>query len=229
MAASKKSLMPEGFEKQVTPAQSNDLLAFLTRRGKYLPLDLRKAATIVSTQGMFYEPGLRRRAPDLPRLVAQDVRGRAVPAGGPARGSGPERRHALRPHGQVPAADAQVGGACLATPRRRRSTSSAASAAGDIPYGAEGLGLDDRPAPLRGRHGRGPSAAERRPFRRLHPARGRSRLEARVHAPRPADPLPRRHPKGKSTIERIELVKGNDESAPLVVAVTVEGEGEGGK
>jgi putative heme-binding domain-containing protein len=53
LAASKKSLMPEGFEKQVTAGQIADLLAFLTARGKYLPLDLRKAATVVSTRGMF--------------------------------------------------------------------------------------------------------------------------------------------------------------------------------
>jgi putative membrane-bound dehydrogenase-like protein len=51
--ASKKSLMPEGFEKQITPSDLNDLLAFLTQRGKYMPLDLHKAATIVSTKGMF--------------------------------------------------------------------------------------------------------------------------------------------------------------------------------
>ena len=55
LAASKKSLMPEGFEKQVTPEGFADLLAFLTRRGKYLPLDLRKAATVVSTRGMFFD------------------------------------------------------------------------------------------------------------------------------------------------------------------------------
>ena len=55
LAASKKSVMPEGFETQIPPAQLADLLAFLSRRGKYLPLDLRKAATIVSTRGMFYE------------------------------------------------------------------------------------------------------------------------------------------------------------------------------
>ncbi len=55
IAASKKSLMPEGFEKQVNPAQLADLLAFLTNRGKFLPLDLRKVATIVSTRGMFYD------------------------------------------------------------------------------------------------------------------------------------------------------------------------------
>ncbi len=50
----RKSLMPEGFEKQVPPASLADLLAFLTQRGKYTPLDLSKVATVVSTEGMFY-------------------------------------------------------------------------------------------------------------------------------------------------------------------------------
>lgn len=54
LTQSRKSLMPEGFEKQVPPAAIADLLEFLAARGKYLPLDLRKAATIVSTRGMFY-------------------------------------------------------------------------------------------------------------------------------------------------------------------------------
>ena len=56
LKASKKSLMPEGFEKQVTPDKIADVLAFLSQRGKYLPLDLRKAATVVTTRGMFYDP-----------------------------------------------------------------------------------------------------------------------------------------------------------------------------
>jgi len=49
-----KSLMPEGFEKQMKPEELVDLLAFLTKRGKYLPLPLDKAATVVSTKGMFF-------------------------------------------------------------------------------------------------------------------------------------------------------------------------------
>src|SRR5262249_20025548 len=53
IVASKKSAMPEGFEKQIPPAGLADLLAFLTRPGRYIPLDLRKAATVVSTEGMF--------------------------------------------------------------------------------------------------------------------------------------------------------------------------------
>jgi uncharacterized protein len=53
-AASKRSLMPEGFEKQVGPEGVADLLAFLTKRGKYVPIDLRSVATVVTTKGMFY-------------------------------------------------------------------------------------------------------------------------------------------------------------------------------
>jgi uncharacterized protein len=54
LVASNKSLMPEGFEKQVPQESIANLLEFLTQRGKFLPLDLGRAATIVSTQGMFY-------------------------------------------------------------------------------------------------------------------------------------------------------------------------------
>src|SRR5262249_18946793 len=55
LVASKKSLMPEGFEKQIPPESLADLLEFLTQRGKYMPLDLRKVATITSVRGMFYD------------------------------------------------------------------------------------------------------------------------------------------------------------------------------
>jgi hypothetical protein len=62
LKVSAKSLMPDGFEKQVTPEAIGDLLTFLTRRGRFLPLDLRSVATIASTQGMFYsaEAGIER-------------------------------------------------------------------------------------------------------------------------------------------------------------------------
>ncbi len=54
LTASTKSLMPEGFEKQVSKDDLANLLEFLTARGKFFPLDLRKAATAVSVRGMFY-------------------------------------------------------------------------------------------------------------------------------------------------------------------------------
>jgi putative membrane-bound dehydrogenase-like protein len=67
LAASKKSLMPEGFEKQVPPEGLADLLEFMARRGKYLPLDIRKVATAVSTRGMFTDPDA-----DIERLIFAD-------------------------------------------------------------------------------------------------------------------------------------------------------------
>jgi putative membrane-bound dehydrogenase-like protein len=64
---SPNSLMPVGFEKQIPPAGLADLLAFLTARGKFLPLPLGKVATAVSTRGLFYNadnPGERLAFPD---------------------------------------------------------------------------------------------------------------------------------------------------------------------
>jgi putative membrane-bound dehydrogenase-like protein len=53
LVASPKSLMPEGFEKQVKRQEISDLLEFLTQRGKFLPIDLTKSVTITSARGMF--------------------------------------------------------------------------------------------------------------------------------------------------------------------------------
>jgi uncharacterized protein len=55
LTESKKSLMPEGFEKQMTKAEITDLLEFLTLKGKYVPIPLDKLATINSTRGMFFD------------------------------------------------------------------------------------------------------------------------------------------------------------------------------
>ena len=54
LAASTKSLMPEGFEKQLSRTDFANLLEFLTQKGKYVPLPLAKLATVVTTKGMFY-------------------------------------------------------------------------------------------------------------------------------------------------------------------------------
>lgn len=67
LLASSKSLMPEGFEKQVTAADIINLLEFLTARGKYLPIPLHKVATSVSTVGMFISE-----TADVERLIFPD-------------------------------------------------------------------------------------------------------------------------------------------------------------
>lgn len=54
LAATNKSLMPEGFEKQLTPDELANLVEFLAQRGKYVPLPLAKVATITSVRGMFF-------------------------------------------------------------------------------------------------------------------------------------------------------------------------------
>jgi putative membrane-bound dehydrogenase-like protein len=51
---SNKSLMPEGFEKQLSKDDLVNLLEFLTQKGKFLPLPLGKVATVTSVRGMFY-------------------------------------------------------------------------------------------------------------------------------------------------------------------------------
>jgi uncharacterized protein len=73
LAASTKSLMPDGFEKTLKQDELIDLLEFLTARGKFVPLLLDKAATITSVQGMFY-------AKDSPteRLILPDWSPRTV-------------------------------------------------------------------------------------------------------------------------------------------------------
>jgi hypothetical protein len=47
--------MPEGFEKVMKQEELIDLMEFMTAKGKYVPLPLDKVATIVSTKGMFFD------------------------------------------------------------------------------------------------------------------------------------------------------------------------------
>jgi putative membrane-bound dehydrogenase-like protein len=64
---STKSLMPEGFEKQMTADDLTNLLEFMAQKGKYVPIPLDKYATSVSTRGMFNETGA-----DAERLVFRE-------------------------------------------------------------------------------------------------------------------------------------------------------------
>ncbi|WP_146679789.1 PVC-type heme-binding CxxCH protein [Pirellula sp. SH-Sr6A] len=54
--ASTKSLMPEGFESQMTKQEMADLLSFLANRGRYTPLSLTGVSTLSGPKGM---PGPR--------------------------------------------------------------------------------------------------------------------------------------------------------------------------
>jgi hypothetical protein len=62
-----KSLMPEGFEKVMKPEELVDLLEFITQKGKYVPIPLDKVATVITTKDMFFDAG-----GNLERLVFPD-------------------------------------------------------------------------------------------------------------------------------------------------------------
>ena len=57
LSGSTQSIMPEGFEKQITKKNMADLLEFLTQRGQFVPVSLRKIATICSDTPMFIGNG----------------------------------------------------------------------------------------------------------------------------------------------------------------------------
>ncbi|MDB4370819.1 ThuA domain-containing protein [Mariniblastus sp.] len=66
LSGSTKSIMPEGFEKQINKQSMADLLEFLTQRGQFVPVSLRKIATICSDTPMFIGNG------DAEKLIFKD-------------------------------------------------------------------------------------------------------------------------------------------------------------
>ena len=222
LKASKKSLMPEGFEKQVSAESIGDVLAFLTRRGKYLPLDLRKAATIVSTRGMFYDEDS-----DAERLVFPDWSPKTF-AGVPfllVDPQGDRRPNVILlngPQGTLP-------------PKMPKSVKLPCNAPAKAIHLLGGVG---------GWGSTGDKTGTVSMIVRLHYADGKAEdhpLKNGVHF---ADYIRRVDVSGSKfafglrgqqlryltvvpkrpseTIERVELVKGRDATAPIVMAVTVE-------
>jgi putative membrane-bound dehydrogenase-like protein len=221
MSASRKSLMPEGFEKQVSPSGIADLLAFLTARGKYLPLDLRKAATVTSTRGMFFSEDA-----EMERLIFPDWNPKTV-EGVPfllVDPQGDRVRNAILlygPQGSIP-------------PRMPRSVElpcHAPASAIHLLSGVSGWGFpygekDTVSMIVRLRYADGQT--EDHPLRNgvefadyIRPVEVPGSKLAFKLGGRQIRFLSVR-PKRKDKIESIELVKGPDESAPVVMAVTVE-------
>lgn len=61
LTSSQKSLMPEGFESSMSKTEMADLLSFLAKRGRYAPLNISGIATVNSSKGL---PGFRGRPGD---------------------------------------------------------------------------------------------------------------------------------------------------------------------
>jgi putative membrane-bound dehydrogenase-like protein len=223
LIASKKSLMPDGFEKQLSPGQLADLLEFLTQRGKYMPLDLRKVATVASDRGMFTD-----RESSVERLVFPDwspktFEGVPFVLLDPQDGRLPNVILLHSPSGVFP-------------PRMPRSVSLPCNAPARVIHLLSGVA------------GWGYNGSGERPqtvsmIVRLHYADGatedhplRDGVEfadyvRRIDVPGSTFAFPLRdqqirylavRPKREATIQTIDLIKGRDRTAPVVMAVTVE-------
>ncbi|HEY2159086.1 MAG TPA: c-type cytochrome, partial [Isosphaeraceae bacterium] len=122
LASSKKSLMPEGFEKSISAEGLADLLQFLAQKGKYLPLDLRKVATVTTTKPLVSETG------PTPLAWSSRIGARRLSTACRSRSS-IRRENACRTPSCSRAASARSRrrcrrrSACPSTRRRRRSTS----------------------------------------------------------------------------------------------------------
>jgi putative heme-binding domain-containing protein len=221
LIASTKSLMPEGFEKQVSRKELSDLLEFLTHRGKYLPLPLDKVATAVSTRGMFNSEDAR-----VERLVFDDWKPKTF-EGVPFQLVDPHEERVANvvllygPQGKLPPKMPKAVSLPCNMPAKAVHLLSGVSGWG-FPYSEKG------------------SVAL---IVRLHYADGTSEDHPLKNGEHFADYIRRVdvpgskfafdlhgrqirylavQPQRQAKIERIELVKGSDDTAPVVMAVTVE-------
>jgi putative heme-binding domain-containing protein len=222
LVASSKSLMPEGFEKQMTPAEITDLMEFLTTRGKYTPLDFRKVATITSVRGMFYSEDAQAERLVFPDWLPKTVEGVPFHLVDPQEGRVPNVILLYGPQGKNPPQ----------MPRSVRLPVNQPAKAIHLLGGVSGWGF-----PL-GERGSVSMIV------RLHYADGATEdheLKNGVHF---ADYIRRVdvpeselafmlrgqqvrylavQPRRTEAIREVEFVKGADRTAPLVVAATVEG------
>jgi putative heme-binding domain-containing protein len=222
LVGSNKSLMPEGFEKQVSVKELTDLLEFLTQKGKYIPLPLDKIASAVSTRGMFYDEANRGERLVLPDWQPKTVESVPFVVVDP---QGDTTKNVLLlygPEGKLPPRMPKSASMVCNTPAR----------AIHILGGISGWGFP---------FSREPSVSV---VVRLHYANGKTEDHELKNGNQLADYIRRVdvpgslfafaaeggqqvrylviRPEAKDLIERIEFVKGPDGTAPVIVAVTLE-------
>ena len=223
LTESAKSLMPEGFEQQMTVVEITDLLAFMTQKGKYLPLPLDKAATANSVKPLFGGPDDHGS-----RLVLADWSAKVV-NGVPF--------VLVDPRGETANNVVLLHGPNAALPPTMPKTVS-------VPCGTPAVAVHV----LGGVGGWAfPYSSDKTVSLtvRLHYADGKTEDHPLTNGVQVADYIRRVDvpgsqfafsfkggqqarvvtvtPKRPASISRIEFVKGADETAPLVFAVTVEG------
>jgi putative membrane-bound dehydrogenase-like protein len=225
LAASPKSLMPDGFEKQLSRKELTDLLEFLTQRGKYLPLPLDKVATAVSTRGLFYSPDARGE-----RLVFDDWKPKTV-EGVPF--------HLVDPQGErVPNVVLLYGPEGYLAPKMPKSVSLPCHAPAQAIHLLGGVSGWGYPYSEKGTtslivrlHYEGGATEDHALKNGVHLADYIRRVD--VPESRFAFALRGRQqvrylavkPHRAETVKQIEFIKGSDDTAPVILAVTVEAPG----
>ncbi len=220
MIASNRTIMPEGFEKQLNKDDFVNLLEFLTAKGKYVPIPLDKAATIASTQSMFYGRDTAERLifRDWKPKTFKDVPFHLVD---PERGRVKNAILLYSPNGEIP-------------PKMPKSVTLPCNTAAKAIHFLSGVSGWGFPYSEKG------SVSL---IVRLHYADGKTEEHALKNGEHFADYIRRvdvpgsqfafalrgqqiRYlsvtPERGETIKEIELIKGPDRTAPVVMAVTVE-------
>jgi putative membrane-bound dehydrogenase-like protein len=221
LIASPKSLMPDGFEKQVSADELVNLLEFLTQRGKYLPIPLDKVATTVTTRGMFWDEQA-----GAERLIFDDWKPKTVegvpfvlvdPQGEKA----PNAIMLYGPQGKFPPTMPKSVKLPCNAPAKAVHMLSGVSGWG-FPLGKKGStsvvvrlhyeGGDTEDIPLKN----GEHFADY--IQRVDVPGSKFAFQLRGQQIRYLSVEPSR----PDRIESIELIKGDDETAPVVMAVTIE-------
>ncbi len=220
--ASSKSLMPDGFEKQLSKQDMVNLLEFLTQRGKFVPLDLSKVATVVSTKGMFHSEESQAE-----RLIFKDWSPKTF-AGVPF--------HLVNPRGdRVPNVILMHGPLGKIPPKMPRKVSLPCNTSAKAIHFLSGVSGWGAKRPM--------NNGSVSLIVRLHYHEGDKEDHPLINGQHFADYIGRYdvpksefafalrrqqmrylaiHPKRDAVIKKIELVKGNDRTAPIIMAVTVE-------
>lgn len=215
-----KSIMPEGFEK-MPETEFADLLAFMTKRGKYIPLPLDKIATVVTTRGMFYSEDA-----EVERLVFEDwepknARGVPFQLVDPQQGLRANAILLNSPNGTIPPKmPKSVGLPCRASAKAIHILGGVAGWA--YPYSSEkstsmivrlqyANGKTEDHELKNGEH-----IADY--IRRVDVPKSEFAFDLRGQQLRFLSVFPSQ----LDTIESIEFVKGTDDTAPIVMAVTLE-------
>lgn len=221
LTAGTKSLMPEGFEKQLSVQQMTDVLEFLAQRGKFVPLPLAKAATIVSTRGMFHDESNLGESINLGDWKPRVIEGIPFMFVDPAGGKVNNTILLHGPQGKLPPTMPRSATIPCAGPAKAIHLLGGVSG-----WGHPGGRVGDVSMIVRLHYADGQTEDHELKngihlsdyIRRVDVPESKFALDARGKQLR----LVTVKPKRGEPIKEIEFVKGRDQTAPLIMAVTAE-------